>query len=506
MPYQPTFPSPYLTSIDVTKPETCIIKCLINPRDVISEYYINILDADESKMVGMFYGRKGYKSYYDYSSGKYIQLSTIPDTDSTLPIYGSYDNDSWLITHIPNEILASMKNGTNYKWYARLIGNSYNTLYSGAVVLDSERTRLVYVSYDFFERYHELNDVYFSSRMLFKYKGNTYKITYVSGQSDNSYAIITLENAIDSYEGDTFEIITDIVKSQEYYFYARTSSNLKFSDPPETVNSISHTFNATYSQQENASISYYRFRLYCDGELVDNTNKIYSSTIKYTYDKFVSGHNYSLEVELEDEYGNIDTVTHVFSVVYNQNISMINPEVSVNRQGCVNINYSTLSRIDGTGENYGFIDSDTISINSNGYVCWDKTDVGKAIQIPYDSTTIFKQHFHKGFNGDICCISSKDNVFERISVWYDGEKFWWQNGTLSPMSIDVYTATESALDVDGIFEVSDDTRYIINSSDTINSTDTIITNDTLYNYWWYIIIRPRATDEEVKIIRGEAYQ
>ena len=50
MPYQPTFPYPYLEGIDVSK-ENNVFKCLINPRDEIVGYKITILSNRDGSEV-----------------------------------------------------------------------------------------------------------------------------------------------------------------------------------------------------------------------------------------------------------------------------------------------------------------------------------------------------------------------------------------------------------------------------------------------------------------------
>lgn len=111
MPQRPTFPSPYLNSIDATKDNDFI--CLINERDIIKGYSFTIYSLDGKT--------KAYEISVDDLGDKII--------------YGGRGNDSYLIVNVPsnnpkNDLRSELENGKEYKWSVKLTDNLGNKVTS----------------------------------------------------------------------------------------------------------------------------------------------------------------------------------------------------------------------------------------------------------------------------------------------------------------------------------------------------------------------------------------
>ena len=79
MAHQPTFPYPYLTTIDAENGDGIDFKCLINPRDTITKYKINVYSAINNKQVLYVRGEapkyiESAQLYSNLSKNNYIYL------------------------------------------------------------------------------------------------------------------------------------------------------------------------------------------------------------------------------------------------------------------------------------------------------------------------------------------------------------------------------------------------------------------------------------------------
>ncbi len=128
MAYQPTFASPYLTSIDVNINGGNNFKCLINPRDTIEKYRINIYSVLDNSLVCYVRGEvvDGIQKKW-YKAGDVgeipLDISNLIE-ESKLPLQGSFSDDAWLIVNIPENI--GLLNGMDYKWNIELWGKIAN--------------------------------------------------------------------------------------------------------------------------------------------------------------------------------------------------------------------------------------------------------------------------------------------------------------------------------------------------------------------------------------------
>ena len=118
MAQRPTFPSPYLNAIDATNDNNFV--CLINDRDVITDYVFTIQkyiqSTDENNVT-----TTTFEEVYRYPK---------EDSNTELePIYGGRGNDSYLIVTVPSED-GKLENGAEYKWKVSLTDNLGHTVES----------------------------------------------------------------------------------------------------------------------------------------------------------------------------------------------------------------------------------------------------------------------------------------------------------------------------------------------------------------------------------------
>ena len=104
MPYQPTFPTPYLDTIDATADN--VFRCRINARDKIIKYVFKIYEAATLKQI---YTTTGTSSASDSMY------------DSSLPLSAQNGEEAWLEVSVPST--SGMSNGTDYIWSVTLTGS-----------------------------------------------------------------------------------------------------------------------------------------------------------------------------------------------------------------------------------------------------------------------------------------------------------------------------------------------------------------------------------------------
>lgn len=117
--------------------------------------------------------------------------------------------------------------------------------------------------------------------------------------------------------GTQYTAYSAFVDTPNYFFKARTLPALSVAtDSP--LASRKYAFVGTYSQAQGTGIKYHIFNLYDESNiLLDTTGQIYNGLLEYTYDAFVSGFEYFIElIVVNQENVEITTVPEAFSVSY----------------------------------------------------------------------------------------------------------------------------------------------------------------------------------------------
>lgn len=368
MAYQPTYPSPYMDSIDVSQPEGNIFKCLINPKDIVTMAVIKI-----------------------YNNATNTLIKTVKLPSSLFPFYGSHSDDSWLQYVIDNE---GLSNGADYKWTIDLIFSEQRIIATGTVKdvsVDAISGTSVYIDCDA-SAFKEIIDAWNKEKeyetwnagvdisFFLKFGDNLVRISKVS--STNGYVLLN-STSIKLNVGDYYEIhgFGNFIVSPEYFFKARTKPTVELAIP-ETISSSSYSFNAKYTQNEGVKVCYYEYKLYSGGELIATSGQIYSQKIEHTFDEFISGNDYFMTLEVVNDEGVTIKQEYNFSVSYEFNRSIITPAIETNdKKTCININFENTALIPSTlvnkevvnfkifdNSNYEYVTNGTIISYSYPYI------------------------------------------------------------------------------------------------------------------------------------------
>ncbi len=524
MPYQPTFPYPYLEAIDVGLEDGNDFKCLINSRDIIQKYIVTIMSALDSSVVctikGEFYSGN-FKKYKKVGSGAETEISPIPNDDSALPLKGSPSDNSWLQVNIPQNM--GMINGQNYKWNITLFEEDRT---ANGVLPTLKITEGKIVSYvgDTTKTIELRPNSNIKEGMYVGCKGELRKIT--TWNSSTNKAVLDIAFSISPTTSDTNEVYSTFITSNDYFFKARALPTVVFNVPDE-IDSSEHTFAATYSQAENVGVSYYKFDLYLGSQLVKTTGEVYSSDVEFSYDGFLTGNAYEIVLTIATDDGFVmDEISEKFDVVYSEMDSYITPIVSAdNFKTCINVDFSR--NIDIVGHLEGSQDIilgkfknplDDVPENNNGLMLsryqdlyWDKVNEIKPLEIPSEITFFYHTNCGLGYKGKLFEIIDESGVDFSIEVGYDGKRFYCVMGAVDTIYSNPYIGGEaSAIIPSGQSTTIDETKYyIINGADTIKANDQIIYNDLANKYWWKITVRPYAdtdSNEDVfTVTKGEEF-
>ena len=376
--YQPTFPSPYMETIDANAVDGNVFKCLINPKNTITRYNLSIKD-ENNKDIGSILCENvdgKYETYVrriiddwtwekgeTYAGWRNIVCSLTKveshEVSTILPFKGSLTDDSWLKIAIPKTIPVAtydrawtitytgesvdfLTNGGSYSWCVNFVekspipenlrslniglaSNGYEPVgVLGAQPLnkDIHNGLLQYVLDGKLWLYHPGINTY--------YRVNSIHLNYINGNWLTFFHLMgcsVIFNRNSNLYYQLYILDDEGTQTPDYYFSTRTTPTLEF-NVPEVITSLSHNFTATYSQEQNSSISYYKFELYIDGDLIDETEEMYSSDISYTYGGLLNGKTYTVKLTVEDENGFVLNEERTFDVAYETYQSYAEPKVS----------------------------------------------------------------------------------------------------------------------------------------------------------------------------------
>ena len=448
--YQPMFPYPYLEAVDIENPKGNVFKCMINPKNKVIGYRIDILSNDTNILCCQI---KGYlettdnttiqkKAYSVGTTETWIEFENIPEEDSVLPIVGQYNDESWLYILIPSDINLGLENGYDYKWNITLQEETPSI----KVLTTSFYDNIM----DYDEQCHiNKTDIIEKTIMYIKYKNIIKQINDVNNNR-SSYTILKLDSSFDSVvKGDVCEILSVCLTSYDYYFKARKMSTVKI-DIPEVITSPRYEFTAEIDN----NISSYQFDLYSNAKLIDSSENIYSTNIVYNYDGFITGNKYDLKLTVTTNDGEVIVEERNFEVQYDISPSIgyvtIEPDYNLN---AVKLNYGSQANIDGVISNglppmYAKhknptenipTENNSIHLNYLQHIYWNSINNTRKLIIPDNSTTAVHWHGDSGFNGDIIILSNNEIANERIVVGYDSKRFYYKIGTNDMVFYNPYT-------------------------------------------------------------------
>lgn len=294
MAYQPTFASPYLTSIDVDTVGGNNFKCLINPRDTIEKYKINIYSVLDNNLVCYVRGeivdgeqKKWYKS--GDADEVSVDISGLIE-ESVLPLKGSLSDEAWLIVNIPENI--GLLNGVDYKWNIELWGENadvqvattYGTQYSSGWYLECNSVVPDNVVAGMFVKY---NDVL----------REILEVETVINEDDETlnYSKLWLTHSFadEDIEDSWFTIVDKKVTSFDYFFKARVDPKIPIDELiPDIIESNRILIEKDISTSDSEGILITKDNIY---EYFDVWNGITGKTSYYfeVFDSVLMSNNYN---------------------------------------------------------------------------------------------------------------------------------------------------------------------------------------------------------------------
>lgn len=363
--YQPSYPSPYLSDVDGGKAN--VFSCYIN--------------ADGGTTV----------TSYQYKITTYSGTNVY--TSAVISISPLYAGDTLAFT-VPSTI--GLVNGSDYLWNITLyteipdIWVTYGTLQA----FDSSTITL---------RPNQFVQV-----GMFVQVGNQKSRIAKLESVDNGLKVTITPAMTNVAVGDPYNVYNNNVTSTDYYFRARTTPTLILNTIPESVTSKSYTFSATYTQAENVGFKYFEWTIYdVGGNVIDQSGERNSGAITYTFDGFINGSTYGVGLTLENQDGEVLSVTPKYFMVEYALPELDNaPTASVNCENdSVELIWSPLLINSGSAvadegstvqydilENEPYIGGSSVRIGKGTKLEWYIGSEQTPIYAPYESTTFFNWH------------------------------------------------------------------------------------------------------------------
>lgn len=259
---------------------------------------------------------------------------------------------------------------------------------------------------------------------MFLYYNNQYKkiIEYKStdGTCKIESAFTTKPEA-----GKTYSVYSPFITTLNgFYFKTRNTPVVSIDDITSdskdadgNLNQRQYTFVGHYAQAQNVSIKYHNWSLYNANTnvLIEQTDDIYNSNIKYTFDGFVTGIKYKVVLSIETQDGVQVSVDKVFDVLYSSPEVIDSPLVTLNSEhnaaklyyNIVKVSYPTIN-----GE-YEFTDNNTLHIKS-GDLTYNKVS-GKNINVK-DYTILAQFYVESGKTGNIIGLSNNAKSYNGVAL------------------------------------------------------------------------------------------
>lgn len=259
---------------------------------------------------------------------------------------------------------------------------------------------------------------------MFLYYNNQYKkiIEYKStdGTCKIESAFTTKPEA-----GKTYSVYSPFITTLNgFYFKTRNTPVVSIDDITSdskdeagNLNQRQYTFVGHYAQAQNVSIKYHSWSLYNANTnvLIEETDDIYNSNLKYTFDGFVTGIQYKVVLHIETQDGVQVSVDKVFNVLYSSPEVIDSPLVTLNSEhnaaklyyNIVKVSYPTIN-----GE-YDFTDNNTLHIKS-GDLTYDKVS-GKNINVK-DYTILAQFYVESGKTGKIIGLSNNAQSYNGVAL------------------------------------------------------------------------------------------
>lgn len=294
-------------------------------------------------------------------------LDNIRFADGTFPFKGGLSDDSWLSCDVKTPALS---NGEDYKWNISLKTDESKTIDRNLSAITPVATGGWSSNLDFTNNiYCSLTENLLAQCMYAIHQDacfitiNSEKRRVINIPTDYNNVIIGNETFFNvkclelekplskAYSHkDTFFISQsfDELASHEYYFKARKTPVVAF-DVPAVINSSSHIFKATYSQEQMVGVAYFQYDLFKNGVEIASSGKVFTQDITYTFDNLVSGTEYDVVLTIVNNDGVELREERRFAVEYPSTSSVIAPVLSLNNKtGCISVDFDNNASIPAT--------------------------------------------------------------------------------------------------------------------------------------------------------------
>lgn len=349
-----------------------------------------------------------------------------------------------------------LRTNRTYKWKARLVEDIVDIpLCSGTIISISEAE--VIVSGPDINLQKSLDMDYFlpvTRRFFTSGLPSSLIISSISINSDGNLILVFEKIFPNTVKvGDSYTIYTNYLDTEPgYIFYPRSPISLSINNVPTTLDNKSYTFQGIYSQAENISINYYQFSIYlknADGTktLINQSDKIYSAKLSYTYDGFRSGNTYYVKMQVENSLGmTASTQDYSFDVEYSLVAYSQQPQAYFNSKLNANV-VSWSSPVEHDGYAWSFTNM--------------KTNSSYLYNVPFSGVnSLYTKNYYgiwDSYQG-LCTLPDDFNLTFQFSP---DKSFFYDNNGMYMESATLFTGETDDAEDSGDFTISIDKNKLI---------------------------------------------
>ena len=566
--YQPSFPSPYLSTIDANEKNT--FRFQVNG-DYITAYQILIYnastnelvyDGDEIKLEDQYiYGNDGDDSFVEVTIPAFVLTNGLDYVWKVKLWQKEYD-----IEVARGRVYEEVSSGTSIKirphiedsvregmvlrigtqdytihscvlQYPKIYANVSTSLIKGVIYVDTsadvvrELTSGTYVmvggignSYNKTSKTCQVQAVNYNNHLItLSDKSISYTtsgISYIQNITPSLYSTAKLHGTISSTipAGTEYVVLSNYVECDVgFFFQARTTPELTVYNNNEEItnNMITNTHSsidikALYTQQQGSNIKYWNITLKSNGRVVNSTGNVYNGKIEYHYDSLLP-QKYVLDIVVENSDGTVLEKNIGIDVQYNDANALMTPNTKLEYDSAVKIDWSDSSSIIGestfeVGVDSYDKDSQCLILKDGQSVLWDNVDGTKPLNLEEPTVVSILVTNIYNYDGKILEVFDSNGT-DKIEVGYNSKEFWW---TVNGMEYTFNPYTEGTVVQVGVPKnnaIPPDTLYLWDSSDAEwNSSGDYVWhyNDVGTMYWWLIKINLHEQDHS-KMVKFTKY-
>lgn len=325
-------------------------------------------------------------------------------------------------------------------------------------------------------------DVHQGNLLVFNYGDSTGHISTAYATISSSYDGTSIQiSGVASTASHVEEIV---VPNSEVVFNARTAPVLNFY-PPTTINTVSRTFTATYSQEQGDAIKWARWETMISTnagmEVIDDTGEVATGILEYTYDSFLNDNRYTVRVTVETENGIRVSRSGTFNVTYNVGVAETGLSTTGNaNDGSIKLSWQKPSSIPGVASdtNYSFSNG-KLNLGEGNTITWNTVneepmDFAEPYSVAWrgDAYGMFSQ-LPQTFNANNTrsAAFSPDGSLLLVSGYSSTDIYSVENETLTYVSTINYGAKYITFNHAGTVAILDEKIYTVSGTTLTYVTD-----------------------------------